>query len=97
MSSLVEDKENSFDASQDAYVPNFTTSKDTIHILRLSAILHVLHLHVNPILGGDILDDDVASEIPMKRVTQAKALYNILIQQKALFVQVCTHSLFFKF
>ena len=82
------DKENSILLSQDvdAYEP-LVTSKDTIHILRLSAILHVIHMHVNPLLG-DGEQEEIATQIPQKRLLQAKALYNSVSQHKALFVQV---------
>ncbi|XP_045199542.1 uncharacterized protein LOC123553890 [Mercenaria mercenaria] len=61
------------------------TSKDTLHILRLSAILHILHQFVNPVLGGEVIETQHV--IPRKRLLQAKSLFNSIVQHTALFLQ----------
>ncbi|XP_045161986.2 uncharacterized protein LOC123526803 [Mercenaria mercenaria] len=66
------------------------TSKDTLHILRLSALLHILHQYINPVLGGEVME--IQHVIPRKRLLQAKTLYNSIVQHKALFLQAVSQE-----
>ncbi|VDI24897.1 Hypothetical predicted protein [Mytilus galloprovincialis] len=82
-----EDKENetpnlniSLDESE------MMTSKDTIHILRLAAVLHVFQ-HSFSCGLNDGCYTPTPLEITKSRLKQAMVLYNSLSQQKSLFVQ----------
>jgi hypothetical protein len=72
----VEDKENSInvnDPSQEEEVhQTYTTSKNTLHILRLAAILHILQHYAISVLRG--ITSDIPLEIPVKRLQQSKIL-----------------------
>ena len=61
------------------------SSKDTQHILRLAALLHVIQQYVNPVLR---VQEEQTTELPLKRIHQAKCMYFTIIQQKAAFLQV---------
>lgn len=63
------------------------TSKDTIHILRLAAVLHVFQ-HSFSCGLNDGCYTPTPLEITKSRLKQAMVLYNSLSQQKSLFVQV---------
>ena len=71
---------------ESAYEDSVVTSKDTLHILRLAANLHILHQHVLPIIKGE--EEEICTEVPRKRLLQAKALYNCITQHKSLFIKV---------
>ena len=82
-----EDKENEIPNTQDDNTYSMASSKDTVHILRLSAVLHILtHYWRCSIEGVDITT--VSSEICAVTVRRAHVLYNMIMQQKSIFIQV---------
>ena len=67
------------------------TSKDTLHILRLATILHVLQENV----AFDLVLREApgcSNVVTRTRVEQAKILFNCMTQHKATFVQVNKHK-----
>jgi hypothetical protein len=65
-------------------------SKDTIHVLRLSPILHILDGYLkrkmNP--GLYVGDDSTDTVISAKTVSAARLLYHNIAQKKSIFLEV---------
>lgn len=61
-------------SSQNLYM---TTSKDTIHVLRIAAILHILTSYIRKQLQLEVNDDPISLET-LQNVIK---LYSVLVQQ----------------
>lgn len=83
---LEEDKENDIDDTQSNSFTSTITSKDTTHILRLAALLHILQHNLSCALENQYVP--TPTEIQNDQLKQAMVLYNVVSQQKSLFVQV---------
>ena len=71
----------------------FQTSKDTFHILKLSAILQILNGFVkSSVKGGDTVDM-AQNCITTHSISAAQKLYHAISKQKSIFVQVFFNSL----
>lgn len=89
--------ENEDDAGVEV-VANITSSKDTCHLLRIAVVLHILtHYWVQALnqepLSSPSLEVDVCS------IDSAQIIYNAIIQQKGVFLEVffltyCVHFYF---
>lgn len=74
-----DDKENiPCTPSQNLYM---TTSKDTIHVLRIAAILHILTSYIRKQLQLEVNDDPIDLTISLERLQNAIKLYSVLVQQ----------------
>lgn len=93
--SFLEEKENTLELNRDEEYDDLgmATSKDTLHILRLAAVLHVLHETVNSVLENTNYLH--TPEISNTRIRQAKTLYNVLVQHRAIFLQVLVFRFIF--
>ena len=84
---LISDKENiSPSQNEDSFM---ISSKDTIHIIRLSCILHIIDSYLkrqlNPRLHQGEMPDNVISE---GTLASARLLYHNLAQKKSIFIEV---------
>ena len=82
-----EDKENELPQSQVVNVSNLISSKDTIHVLRLAAVLHIrTHYWLLLLKGENLTAPDL--EIGEDSIKRANNLFNTVAQQKAVFLEV---------
>ena len=83
-----EDKENTSASQPESDSIVMTSSKDTCHILRLSAVLHVLTHYWMEEFHNPENYTSPPTHIPIERVKEAQTLYSIMIQHKATYIQV---------
>lgn len=65
-----------------------TTSKDTIHVLRIAAILHILTSYIRKQLQLEVNEDPIGLTISLETLQKARKLYSVLVQHKSIFIQV---------
>lgn len=82
-----EDKENAVPMTQTDGEAFLTSSKDTSHLLRLSAALHILCHYWSAGVNGEIAPAP-CHEIELDYVKRAQMLLNSVAQQKDVYLQV---------
>lgn len=81
-----EDKENDpFQATQTADLC-MSTSKDTIHVIRLAAALQIVSAYIRACLTKS--EVELSSEISVEYLRRGRHLYRFMAGQKAVFSQV---------
>ena len=70
------------------------SSKDAIHILRLSALLHIFNMYMLGSINGRAIKHPILS-VDISSIQRAQRLLGILCQQKSVYLSV-SYLVFFK-
>ena len=83
---ISDDDDTHMAGKEENKVPIICGSKDTQHILRIAALLHILNFNILRALG--LRRGQTPGRIEKKSILRAKSLYHACAQQKNIFLQV---------
>lgn len=80
------DSEDMMSQTQGEYATGMQSSKDTLHVLKLATVLHILNRVLRAYIKSDVTE--LSLMIPVHRIEQAQHLLHALTKQKAVYLQV---------